>query len=132
MTKFALKSLSSIIGKQEIDLLIENDVCYFEEFEDEIKERHKKYDNELGSLLQILERLSNGESLPNGKFKDITPEKESVKEYEIKTRHLRIYLIKKVDGKIIVLGGYKNRQKKDIRKFRSIKSRYLDYKTHTE
>jgi putative component of toxin-antitoxin plasmid stabilization module len=132
MTKFALKSLSSIVGKQEIDLLIENDVCYFEEFEDEIKERHQKYNNELGSLLQILERLSNGESLPNEKFKDITPEKELVKEYEVKTKHLRIYLIKKTDGKIIVLGGYKNRQKKDIRKFRSIKSRYLDYKTRKE
>lgn len=132
MTKFALKSLSSIVGKQEIDLLIENDICYFEEFEDEIKERHKKYDNELGSLLQTLERLSNGKSLPNEKFKDITPEKELVKEYEIKTRHLRVYLIKKTDGKIIVLGGYKNRQKKDIRKFRSIKSRYLNNKIHSE
>ncbi len=124
---FALKSLKSITGKQNIELLIENDVCFFEEFEKLIKERQTKYNNELGKVLQILERLANNKSLPNTKFKDITPQKEIVKEYEIKSRNLRVYLIKKTDGKIIVLGGFKNRQKRDIKRFRSLKSRYLEY-----
>lgn len=62
------------------------------------------------------------------KLRDITPEKESIKEYEFKTKNLRVYAIKTKDGKVIVLGGYKNRQKKDLKKFRSLKKRYLDHK----
>lgn len=38
----------------------------------------------------------------------------------------KIYAIKKENGKIIIFSGYKNRQKKDIRKFRSIKKRFLE------
>lgn len=126
MHRFALKSVDLEVGNQKIELLTEHDNCYFEDFEKEITESHKKYVNELGSIYTILERLSNNESLPEKKFKDITPSKENIKEYEIKTRNLRVYLIKDFGGKIIVLGGYKNRQKRDLRKFRKIKERYLE------
>ena len=73
-----------------------------------------------------LEYISNGKSLPAKHFKDITPDKEKVKEYEFKTKHLRIYTIKKKNGKIIILGGFKSNQKKDINKFRAIKKRYIE------
>jgi putative component of toxin-antitoxin plasmid stabilization module len=130
---FALKSIEGIVSKQQVDMLVENEVCYFEEFETELKTRkNQKFINELGHVFTIVERLANCESLPQKKFKDITPRKETVREYEIKTKNLRVYLIKKTNGKIIVLAGFKNRQKGDIRKFRNIKSRYLEYKNQSK
>ena len=59
------------------------------------------------------------------KISSITPKGQIVKEYEFKSRYLRSYAIKTSKGKIVVLCGYKNRQKKDIRTFRSLKKRYL-------
>ena len=44
-----------------------------------------------------------------------------------KAGNLRVYAIANYGGKIIVLGGYKNRQAKDIVAFRSIKKRYLEH-----
>lgn len=76
-------------------------------------------------LFSYMEFIANGKTLPYTKFKDITPKKEQEKEYEFKTKHLRVYAIKKKNGKIIIMGGYKNSQKKDISKFRSIKEEYI-------
>ena len=73
-----------------------------------------------------MNEVANIRTLPNTKFKDITPRKENVKEYEFKEGNLRVYAIKKFGGKIIILGGYKNRQKQDLRKFRSLKEQYLN------
>lgn len=58
-------------------------------------------------------------------FKDVTPPKALVKEYEFKDGDLRVYGISKFGGKVIIMGGYKNRQKKDYRTFRSLKEQYL-------
>lgn len=68
-------------------------------------------------------------SLPDTKFKDITPEKEKIKEYEVKTKHLRVYLLHDVpNGRVIVCAGKKTSQKKDIKHFREVKKRYLENK----
>jgi len=125
MPIFALKRIKEIDSKQTIDKLIINDKCQFDEFEENVL-NEKKYQNEIGMIYTYLEYISNGKSLPAKHFKDITPDKEKVKEYEFKTKHLRIYTIKKKNGKIIILGGFKNNQKKDINKFRAIKKRYLE------
>lgn len=125
MSIFALRKIESIDGKQTIDKLIINEKCQFDEFEEKIY-KQGRFVNQLGMLYTYLEFASNGEKLPITHFRDITPENEKIKEYEIKTKHLRIYAIKKDNGKIIVLGGFKNSQKKDINKFRSIKKRYLE------
>lgn len=84
-----------------------------------------QYKSELGTLYAYMERVANSESMPVRKFRDLTPSQETVKEYEIKTKNLRVYLIKRKGGKIVVLGGYKNTQKNDLRKFRSLKKQYL-------
>lgn len=76
-----------------------------------------------------MNEVANIRTLPDTKFKDVTPEKEKVKEYEFKEGNLRVYAIKKFGGKIIVIGGYKNRQKKDFRTFRSLKEQYLNQET---
>ena len=57
---------------------------------------------------------------------EIKLKQNQVKEYEFKSKHLRVYAIQQINGKIIVLGGFKNNQKEDINKFRSLKKQYLD------
>ena len=72
-----------------------------------------------------MQQIANLNSLPKNKFRDITPNKELVKEYEFKKGDLRVFAIKTEGGQIVVLGGYKNSQKADIKKFQELKKRYL-------
>ena len=76
-----------------------------------------------------MNEVANNRTLPYTKFRDITPKKEKVKEYEFKEGDLRVYGISKYGGKIIILGGYKNKQKKDYRTFRSMKEQFLRQET---
>jgi len=58
--------------------------------------------------------------------------KDEHTEYEIKTHNLRVYLFREVKtGNIIVLGGRKNTQSKDIHHFRKLKKGYLTFKYFT-
>ncbi|MEJ0055764.1 MAG: helix-turn-helix transcriptional regulator [Bacteroidota bacterium] len=78
-------------------------------------------------IISIIDQVANLKRLPREKFRDITAAKQAVKEFEIKKNDLRVYAIKE-DGHIIVLGGRKSDQDEDIKRFRSIKQRYLDSK----
>lgn len=82
-------------------------------------------------LIQVQARtqqLSDLKSMPKEKHKDITSQNDSVKEYEIKTKHLRIYLFHdKENGRVIVTGGKKIKQKKNIVHFRKIKDEYFNH-----
>lgn len=77
-----------------------------------------------------MNEVANNRTLPNIKFKDVTPKTEKVKEYEFKDGNLRVYGISKYGGKIKILGGYKNQQKKDYRTFRSLKKQYLNQESN--
>ncbi|HKK59727.1 MAG TPA: hypothetical protein VJ937_09625 [Salinivirga sp.] len=124
MTRYSLHKIDAIEGKQQFYKLGIDNKCQFDEYEEEI-ENNGQYEEELASIYANMEDVANNKLLPNTKFKDITKGKSKVKEYEFKTKHLRVYAIKHPDGKLIIFGGYKNQQKKDIRKFRSIKNAYL-------
>jgi hypothetical protein len=125
MSKFALEKIKAIKGKQVFEKLLINDTCQLDDYE---KNLEKKYKNELSMIYLYMNEVANLKYPPDAKFKDITPPKEIVKEYEFRTKHLRVYAIKKENGKLIVFGGYKNRQNKNLREFRSIKKMYLEEK----
>lgn len=74
-----------------------------------------------------MNQVANLQRLPKEKFRDITLERDLVKEFEIKKGDLRVYVIKE-DGHIVVFGGKKSTQAKDINLFRSIKKQYLESK----
>jgi putative component of toxin-antitoxin plasmid stabilization module len=80
---------------------------------------------ELKTILAYLEYAANGNLLPKTKMRDLTPAKDPVKEYEVKSKHLRVYFIQQSDGKLVIMGGQKNNQKKDIKKFRALKAHWL-------
>lgn len=123
MSKFALEKIKAIKGKQSFYDLKVNEVGQFEAFSNEIEEQYK---SELVTLNARMDLVANLNRLPKEKFRDITPKKETVKEYEFKTKHLRLYAIHiEKTGKVIVLCGFKNTQKADIPSFRSLKSQFL-------
>ena len=126
MFKFALSPIYEIEGKIKIFKLLVNDNSEYDEFERKII-KEVSYSSELVTIQARLQEIADGKLLPKEKFRNITPKKELVKEYEIKTRHLRVYLFhEERTGRIIVCGGKKVTQNKDINHFRRIKNEYFN------
>lgn len=123
MPKFELRNIEAVQGNQSFEKLIVDGIAPFDTFENELE---TKYVTSLQKIYYYMNEVANNRSLPSTKFKDVTPKKEGVKEYEFKDGDLRVYGISKPGGKIIILGGYKNQQKKDYRRFRSLKKHYLE------
>jgi putative component of toxin-antitoxin plasmid stabilization module len=128
MYKFALQEIQEIKGRLKIFKLLVDGVCAYDDFEKEI-EKEGNLNSELRKIVTRLYDIADCKSLPETKFKDITPDNETNKEYEIKTHNLRVYLFhEKHTGRIIVCGGKKGSQKADIRHFRKIKKEYFKQK----
>lgn len=124
MPKFALSKVKTINAKQAVHELEIDGVKVLNAFENQLT--GTSFQSEYKTLLTYIEYAANNGSLPATKFKDITPKGEVVKEYEFKSKHLRIYAIKASNGKIIVLCGLKKNQKSDITSFRSIKKQFCN------
>lgn len=74
-----------------------------------------------------MERVANGQHVPGKYFHDLKGGKNNTpKEYEFKHGDLRVYAIQDHRGKIIVLCGFKNKQRNEIVKFRALKEQYLN------
>jgi len=125
MHSFALYKLDVVQGKQTFYYIEVDGNSEFINFCNEIK-GNRQYKSELLSLFARMNSIANLESLPKTKFRNISPDKELVKEYEFKTKNLRAYAIKNTNGKIIICAGFKTSQEKDLRHFRNIKKKYLN------
>ena len=126
MITFALHYLEEFTGRLKIFKLVVNERCEYDEFERQI-ETEGSYSSELVTIQTRLHEISDGKLLPKEKFRNITPKKELIKEYEIKTRHLRVYMFHEdKTGRIIVCGGKKTSQPKDINRFRRIKMDFFN------
>lgn len=123
MLTFTIERIEAIYSLQEFDQLIINGKGQLDIFEEDLSDT--TYRSEFKTLLTYMEYLGNNGSLPKTKFREVTPKGENVKEYEFKSKHLRIYAIQKTNGKIVILGGYKNKQDKDFLRFRSLKKQLL-------
>ena len=126
MPTFALEHVKEIKGKINFFLLKIDGKSQFLEFEEQLKAEG----NLAGELTTIQVRMQEmaemRNPMPKTKCRDLTPKGDSVKEYELKTKHLRVYLIhEEHKGRIIVLAGKKSTQPKDIKRFRKIKEAYL-------
>lgn len=85
-----------------------------------LNEDHKQYLSQQKTILTYMTYLAQGNTLSQNKFRDITPDSEAVCEF--KSKHLRVYAIKKQNGRVIIWGGLKSTQKKDFKQFRSLKT----------
>ncbi len=73
-----------------------------------------------------LEDLGNNNPIPHNKFKELQRDrKDNVKDFELRTNHLRVYIIREIQrDKLIILAGKKTTQKTDIKRLRKIKKDY--------
>ncbi|MEX2232315.1 MAG: hypothetical protein WD824_09150 [Cyclobacteriaceae bacterium] len=127
MPKFALSDIPEVKGLIRFKKLLINDVCQYDQFFDQIR-KEGNLSKQLIGLLNNLNQVANLKRLPKEKFRDITPAKDPVKEFEIKKGDLRLYVFKDEAGHIVVIGGKKSTQDEDIGWFRSIKKQYLESK----
>jgi hypothetical protein len=122
---FSLKEYDIILGKQIFYELLKDGKSLLAEFVDEIQS-NPQYKSEYLTLLSYMEMVAKNERTSPGKYKPLNKNKDGYNEYEFRSDHLRIYLFHLSPyGKIIILGGYKNQQPEDIKKFRSLKKQYL-------
>lgn len=100
--------------KYEFYFLYKNGCCFCKEFIDSLQQ--KSDIDELAELLAIMGKVDNN-NLPQSKYRHITGGKRDRKDvYEFKTKHLRLYAIKKEPDYYLVVAGYKKGQDKDIAK----------------
>ena len=129
MAKFTLQSTPEIYGKIKFYYLEVDGINQYREFELQI-EQEGTYVSELRTIQTRMIEVANLQRLPKTKFRLISNDKDLVKKYEIKTNNLRVYLFhEELKGHIVVCGGKKNSQPKDIRKFNSLVKQYLNAKT---
>jgi hypothetical protein len=100
-------------------------VCLFDEFYNKI-EREGNLIRYVHAAISIVESAANGIRLHQTKFKEITPKGLPCKLYEAKKEDIRIYLFhEEKTGRIIVTGGKKSTQQKDINKIiKTVKAYY--------
>lgn len=129
MPTFALQKIGEIKGKINFFYLKVDDKIQFLEFEEQIKNEGNLV-SELATIQARMQEMAEMRNpMPEKKCRDLTPKGDPVKEYELKTRNLRVYLIHEERvGRVVVMVGKKTTQPKDIKKFRNIKSAYLKEK----
>jgi hypothetical protein len=114
MSKFDLERIDAVIGKQTFYKLLKDDVCEFDEFVAQIR-REGSFDNEIAKIYALMQQVAELKTLPKEQFRELPNPKSEVKEYEIKTKHLRVYLFHQTyTGKIIVIGGKKLSKSKTL------------------
>lgn len=127
MPTFVLRKLESVVGRQPFYELQVDGVSNYEAFM-EVVGTNAQYLAEVRSILTYMNLVAQLQVfLPKAKFREITPAKDSVKEYEFKSDHLRVYAFHlETKGKIVAYWGFKNTQEKDIRRFRTLKRQFLE------
>ena len=127
MRNFELKKFESIVGKQDFYDLKINGLSQYEEFNKIINTDYLAYKTEVFTMFSYMDLVSNLKTLPKTKFREITPKKDNIKEYEIKSKHIRVYVFHvENSGKIVAYWGLKKNQKENIISFRKIKKEYID------
>lgn len=119
MAIFEIRKIEEIRARNDCYYLVKNGKNLYAEAEEKIR-RDGGYDSELAKIQTRLEMVANEKRLPQSKYRRLQSGL-----FEIKTRNLRAYLFHETGtGKILVMLGKKNSQKKDIPKFKSIVEQY--------
>jgi hypothetical protein len=127
MSIFVLDEINNVNGSITFYRLIEDGLCYWNEFCLEI-EREGNYYEQVFTLTSQMNSKANLKSLPKEKYHDYDTKVKGVSGFEFKTRNLRAYGIKDELGNIIIFAGKKSNQSKDETTFRSIVKRYSESK----
>jgi hypothetical protein len=122
---FVTKKVESINAREAVYEICASEDSILWLFESKLK--GTTYISEFKTILKYIEYAANGGRLPGTKMKLLKRSKrDNIAEIEFKTKHLRIYAIQLPNMKIILLCGFKNSQKEDIKYFRSLKNQFLE------
>lgn len=101
-----------------------NGESLFQRFIDHISHDGNLIDH-LAGAIRIVEDTANLNRRPKTKFRELKNVSPSCKVYEAKYRSIRIYLFhEEKTGRVILTGGLKNNQDRDIKGIRKIISTY--------
>lgn len=123
MSNFEIIKIDAVKGKQTFFKLSKDGKCQIDEFENGLKDKTHK--SELLTIYAYMDHVANLKSLPKTKFHFYDNAKGGFREFEFKSKHLRVYGIVINEGKLIILGGTKANQTNDTSTFRNIKDEYL-------
>lgn len=125
MKKYSLILSELVSPKTKIKVfeLCKNEKNLLQQFNAKI-EKDGNLTKSLFSAFQIIEHSCNSVRLPETKFKVIKDNKLPCKMYEAKKNDIRIYLFQDPEGRVIVGGGLKGNQQKDIDRIKQI---IIDY-----
>ena len=127
MLTFATEILDEVKeGRLTFYKLIIDGRCLYDEFCDEVEDnvQSKKHLNVIRTYMNLLAQSDC--LLPKAKFNSIKKGGDIIG-YEFKKDSLRVYVIKETPDVYVVLGGYKNTQKKDIERFAKIEKAFRYY-----
>lgn len=123
MPNFEIRNIDAVKGIQKFYKLSKDGTCQIDEFENKLEEVYK---TELRTIYAYMDQVANLKPLPQNKFHFYNDGKGGFREFEFKSKHLRVYGIVINEGKLIILGGTKANQKDDTTIFRRIKKEYID------
>jgi len=141
MITFDIKQITAVKGKQTFYQLTIDDFPAYNDEDDENQRNEKKkgvldwyeeelevkYQKDLHMIYAYMQRVANNQMVAGSKYHELSrPKSDQIKDFEFKHGDLRVYAFQAPGGKIIAVGGYKNRQNKDINRLRSLKQQYLD------
>lgn len=124
METIELRRLEIICGKQSFEKLIVDGRDVLNDFELSLDNRYR---TEMRTIYAWMQMVADLKPVPGTVYHPISDGKDGFREYEFKSKHLRVYAVARPNGKIIVMGGKKNRQKRDIERFREIKKQIIKY-----
>ncbi|HKR03975.1 MAG TPA: hypothetical protein VJY62_05000 [Bacteroidia bacterium] len=114
--------------RQRINKLKRNGKSLINEFLEEIK-KDKNLEPELGELYATLEDTANGKMVPKNQYRKLRlSSKIKYSAFEAKSKHLRLYLFHDENRKIIMIGGKKVDQERDIERLEKIIKEHTEYK----
>ena len=94
--------------------LCENNESVFGKFLSLI-EKEGTHINQLAGAIRIIEDTANLKLRPKKQFKQLNDLGVNCKVYEAKCKDIRVYMFKDDAGRVIIKGGMKSKQAKDIK-----------------
>lgn len=113
MSTFAVENYEPVCGeKLTFYKLCNNGTFQIDEFEQKLTNRESKSFRSIISYMDIM--AENDRLLPDTIFKKIKGI-DSHKVYEYRKDNIRVYVLKQAPHVIVILGGYKTKQTKNIK-----------------
>ena len=129
MTIFTLAKVEAFETSSTVWKLLRNGRCFVDEFLEEVK-KDKNVRQEWLEMMATIHDAASGKLLPQKRFKKLTLAKSfTFHAYEVKSFSLRLYMITEhKTGKILVCGGRKKTQIKDVERLKRIIKEYSHFK----